>query len=74
MADDIAQAGSESLAYPEPFDGDVADLVAGTLAGRESPAARTALLFAGVGLADAAVAAAFYDRAAAEGIGRILPL
>ena len=74
VTDDIAQAGSERLAYAKPYDGDVADLVTGALAGRESPEERTALLFAGVGLADVAVAAAVYDRAAAEGIGRILPL
>ncbi len=74
VTDDIAQAGSERLAYAKPFDGDVADLVTGALAGRESPEERTALLFAGVGLADVAVAAAVYDRATAEGIGRLLPL
>ncbi len=74
VTDDVAQAGSEKLAYPKPYDGDVADLVAGTLRGRESPNERTALLCAGVGLADVAVAATVYERAAAKGIGRILPL
>ncbi len=74
VTDDIAQAGSENLAYPEPYDGEVADLVAGRLAGRPSPEARTALVFAGVGLADVAVGAAVYERAAEKGIGRVLPL
>ncbi|MEE8144760.1 MAG: ornithine cyclodeaminase family protein [Kiloniellales bacterium] len=74
VTDDIAQAGSENLAYPKPYDGEVADLVAGRLAGRPSPEARTALVFAGVGLADVAVGAAVYERAAEKGIGRVLPL
>ncbi|MEE9480663.1 MAG: ornithine cyclodeaminase family protein [Kiloniellales bacterium] len=74
VTDDIAQAGSENLAYPKPYDGEVADLVAGRLAGRPSPEARTALVFAGVGLADVAVGAAVYERAAEKGIGRVLAL
>lgn len=74
VTDDIAQAGSEKLTYPEPYDGEVADLVAGTLAGRESPEERTALVFAGVGLADVAVAGAVYQRAMEKGVGRTLPL
>jgi ornithine cyclodeaminase/alanine dehydrogenase-like protein (mu-crystallin family) len=48
--------------------------VAGRLPGRASPEARTALVFAGVGLADVAVGAAVYQRAAEKGIGRVLPL
>ncbi len=74
VTDDIAQAGTENLAYPKPYDGEVADLVAGRLPGRPSPEARTALVFAGVGLADVAVGAAVYERAAEKGIGRVLPL
>jgi ornithine cyclodeaminase/alanine dehydrogenase len=72
VTDDISQAGSENLSYPEPYDGEVADLVAGTLRGRKSDAERTALIFAGLGLADVAVAAAVYERADARGIGQIL--
>jgi ornithine cyclodeaminase/alanine dehydrogenase len=74
VTDDIAQAGSEKLAYPKPYDGEVADLVTARLPGRASPEARTALVFAGVGLADVAVGAAVYQRAAEKGIGRVLPL
>ena len=74
VTDDIAQAGAESLAYPEPYAGEVADLVAGGLRGRESPDERTALVFAGLGLADVAVAAAVHQRAVERGIGRVLPL
>ncbi|MDX1709578.1 MAG: ornithine cyclodeaminase family protein [Rhodovibrionaceae bacterium] len=71
--DDISQAGSEKLTYPEPYDGEVADLVAGSLQGRQSDEERTALVFAGLGLADVAVAAALYERAEEKDIGRILP-
>lgn len=73
VTDDIAQAGSERLAYSEPYHGEVAGLVAGSLTGRESPAQRNALVFAGLGLADVAVAAAVYERAKETGIGRVLP-
>jgi ornithine cyclodeaminase/alanine dehydrogenase-like protein (mu-crystallin family) len=74
VTDDIAQAGSERLAYREPYHGEVAGLVAGGLSGRESPAQRIALVFAGLGLADVAVAAAVYERAKETGIGRVLPM
>ncbi|MDX1422696.1 MAG: hypothetical protein R3322_06130 [Kiloniellales bacterium] len=74
VTDDQAQAGSEGLAYQEPYDGEVADLVAGRLAGRRSHEERTALVFAGLGLADVAVAAAVYRRALEAQIGRRLPL
>jgi ornithine cyclodeaminase/alanine dehydrogenase len=74
VTDDISQAGSEKLAYPKPYDGEVADLVAGTVSGRGSAEERTALVFAGLGLADVAVGAAVYECAVAKGIGRVLPL
>jgi len=74
MTDDIAQSGSENVAYPKPFDGEVADLVTGTLTGRETPEERTALVFAGLGLADVAVGAAVYQRALERDVGRVLPL
>ena len=74
VTDDITQAGAENLAYPEPYDGEVADLVASGLCGRETPDERTALVFAGLGLADVAVGAAVYQRAVERGIGRVLPL
>ncbi len=74
VTDDIDQAGSERLAYREPYDGEVAGLVAGSLSGRQRPAQRTALVFAGLGLADVAVAAAVYERAKERGVGRVLPV
>jgi ornithine cyclodeaminase/alanine dehydrogenase-like protein (mu-crystallin family) len=74
VTDDQAQAGSEGLAYKKPYDGEVAELVVGRIAGRQTREERTALIFAGVGLADVAVAAAVYRRAVEGGIGRRLPL
>jgi ornithine cyclodeaminase/alanine dehydrogenase len=74
VTDDIAQAGSERLAYSEPYHGEVAGLVAGSVPGRENPAQRNALVFAGLGLADVAVAAAVYERAKETGVGRVLPM
>ncbi len=74
VTDDIAQAGSERLAYGEPYHGEVAGLVAGSLSGRENPSQRNALVFAGLGLADVAVAAAVYERAKEGGFGRVLPV
>jgi len=74
VTDDQAQAGSEGLAYKEPYAGEVADLVAGRLAARQSREERTALVFAGLGLADVAVAGAVYECALEAGIGRTLPL
>ncbi len=74
VTDDIDQAGSERLSYREPYHGEVAGLVAGNLPGRENAAQRTALVFAGLGLADVAVAAAVYQRAKKTGVGRVLPI
>jgi len=77
FTDDVAESGpggSEKLNYPGPYAGDLADLVAGKVAGRLSPAERNALVFAGTGLSDVAAASAVYERAIARGIGRILPL
>ena len=74
VTDDTAQAGTENLAYPEPYDGEVMDLVSGQLSGRRTPQDRTALVFAGIGLADVAVAAAVFEKAIEKGAGRVLPL
>jgi len=77
FTDDIAESGpggSEKLGYPGAYAGDIADLVAGKIAGRLSTGERNALVFAGAGLADVAAAVAVYERAIARGIGRILPL
>lgn len=74
VTDDIAQAGSERVNYPKPYDGEVAHLVVGLHPGRKTPQQRTALVFAGLGLADVAVGAAVYARALEKNIGRILPL
>jgi ornithine cyclodeaminase/alanine dehydrogenase len=74
FTDDLDQAVTEKLAYPEPFDGEIAELVAGTRPGRRSPEERTAIVFGGLGLADVAVGALVYERAVEGGIGRLLPL
>lgn len=74
VTDDTAQAGSERVNFPRAYDGEVAALVTGTLAGRTDARQRTGLVFAGLGLADVAVGAAVYDAARKKGIGRVLPL
>lgn len=74
VTDDLDQAVTEKLTYPKPYHGEVAGLVAGTTIGRQSAKERTALIFAGIGLADVAVGAAVYERARAQGLGRVLRL
>ncbi|HEV3176513.1 MAG TPA: hypothetical protein VGZ72_11015 [Stellaceae bacterium] len=77
FTDDVAESGpggSEKLNYAGTYAGDLADLVAGKIAGRLEPDERNALVFAGTGLADVAAAVAVYERAVSRGIGRILPL
>ncbi len=76
VTDDYDQSGpsGENLGYPKPYDAEVAELVAGERPGRESDAERTALLFGGPAVADVAVAEVVYERARAEGIGRVLAL
>ena len=74
VTDDLAQSKTERLRYEKPFAGEIADLVSGSLQGRQGEADRTALIFAGIGLADVAAAALVYDTATKKDIGRILPL
>ena len=74
VTDDIDQAGSERIAYAKAYDGDVAGLVAGSTPGRVGERERCGLIFAGLGLADVAVAAAVYRQAAERGVGQRLPL
>jgi alanine dehydrogenase len=74
VTDDLDQAVTEKLTYPKPYHGEVAGLVAGTTAGRQTDKERTALFFAGIGLADVVVGAAVYERARAQGLGRVLCL
>jgi ornithine cyclodeaminase/alanine dehydrogenase len=52
---------------------DIADLVSGKVPGRRGPNERTALIFSGTGLADAAVARLAYERAIERGVGLFLP-
>ncbi len=73
VTDDLAQAATERVVTPRPFDGEIADLVVGKLDGRPAPDARTALIFAGLGLADVAAAALVYEQAREAGVGRVLP-
>ena len=74
VTDDIAQAGSENIRFPRPYDGEVAGLVSGEVVGRQAESDRTALIFAGLGLADVAVGAAVFDAARARGVGQVLKL
>ena len=74
MTDDLAQAVTEKLTYPKPYNGEVSDLVVGKVMGRKSDKDRTALMFGGLGLADVAVGGVVYERARAKGIGRVLKL
>ncbi|MEZ5925821.1 MAG: ornithine cyclodeaminase family protein [Hyphomicrobiaceae bacterium] len=77
VTDDVEQSGpngSEKLNYQGAFAGELADLVGGSVRGRESPAERNAFIFSGVGLADTLPAALVYERAMAAGKGTILPL
>ena len=74
VTDDIAQAGSENIRFPRPYDGEVAGLVAGEVAARQTAEERTALIFAGIGLADVAVGALVYDAAIGKEAGTVLTL
>ena len=74
ITDDSSQAATEQLAKPELYRGEIADLVAGRLAGEEMHSGRTALIFAGIGLADAAAAARVFQRATERGVGMVLPV
>lgn len=77
VTDDVEQSapgGSEHLNYPGAYAGEIADLVSGRVKGRLAAGERNALVFSGIGLADAAPAAAIYEKALARGIGTILPL
>jgi ornithine cyclodeaminase/alanine dehydrogenase len=71
--DDCAQsrvlAADGKLAHDGPWPADLADLVAGRHPGRSGPRQRTGFVFAGMALADLAVAALTYRRALAAGIG-----
>jgi ornithine cyclodeaminase/alanine dehydrogenase len=71
--DDRAQskmlAADGKLAHLGPWPADLADLVAGRHPGRTDPGERTGFVFAGMALADLAVAALAYRRALAGGIG-----
>jgi ornithine cyclodeaminase/alanine dehydrogenase len=77
VTDDVEQSGpngSEKLNYQGAFAGELADLVAGKIKGRETADERNAFIFSGVGLADTLPAALVYERAVAAGRGMVLPL
>jgi ornithine cyclodeaminase/alanine dehydrogenase len=71
--DDRAQsevlAADGKLAHAGPWPAELADLVAGRHPGRTGPSQRTGFVFAGMALADLAVAALAYRRALEAGIG-----
>jgi ornithine cyclodeaminase/alanine dehydrogenase len=62
-------AAEGKLAHAGPWPADLADLVAGRHPGRAAPEERTGFVFAGMALADLAVAALAYRRAAAAKLG-----
>ena len=76
--DDHAQAADPAnrakLAYPGPFDADLASLVSGTAAGRTDEQQRAMFLFPGFALADLAIAAEVIAQARRSGRGVHLPL
>ena len=63
----------EALNYVGTFDTDLAGLLAQPILAGQPARLRQALIFAGAGLADAAVGAAVYRRALERGIGQRLP-
>ncbi|MFB9984922.1 ornithine cyclodeaminase family protein [Mesorhizobium kowhaii] len=74
VVDDRAQAedpeNRSKLAYPGPFDSDLAMLASGVARGRSSdPSQRTLFLFPGFALADLAVASALFETAVRTGLG-----
>jgi ornithine cyclodeaminase/alanine dehydrogenase len=75
VSDDVAQSTghAERGDAVTSYGGSLADAVAGVLPRPTSPQ-RTALIFSGSGLADAATAIAVYRAAMVRGIGRMLPL
>lgn len=69
-----APGGPERLNYDKPYDSEIAELVAGKKTGRRNARERTALIFSGIGLGDAAAGALIYERAVEKGIGQVLAL
>jgi len=71
--DDRAQsqvlAADGKLSHAGPWPADLADFATGRHPGRTDPRQRTGFVFAGMALADLAVAALAYRRALAAGIG-----
>jgi ornithine cyclodeaminase/alanine dehydrogenase-like protein (mu-crystallin family) len=75
--DDIEQGlpgDSDPLNFVGEFDAEISDIVAGRVEGRTASSQRTAFIFSGIGLADAAAAALILDRALELGLGTRLPL
>lgn len=76
IVDDNVQAqdpaNRSKLAYPGPFDADLAMLVGGTAPGRTDPAQRILFLFPGFALADLAVASELFVLAMQNGRGTLL--
>jgi alanine dehydrogenase len=61
------------LPYQGNYDADLVELAAGSHAGRTTPAQRAILIHPGLGLGDIAIAALVLERAAVQGLGRMLP-
>lgn len=69
-----AIAPSGRLAWPGPYDADLADLVGGAKPGRTDDRQRTMFVFSGLALADVAVAARLHREALNRKLGTFLPL
>lgn len=77
LTDNLEQSGprgTERLNFEGDYAGDLADIVSGRIPGRRSPEERTALVFAGTGLVDAAAAAVVFEKAVERGLGTLLAL
>lgn len=67
----LGRAGK--LAFPGPFDADLAQLTTGARPGRSSADERAMFVFAGDALADLAAARLVYETARRRGLGTLLP-
>jgi alanine dehydrogenase len=67
------QAAAGKLAYPGPFDLDLAELASGRKPGRRSPEQRTMFLFPGFALGDLAVAGRLLTAVRSNRLGTVLP-
>ncbi|MDQ0562944.1 ornithine cyclodeaminase/alanine dehydrogenase [Rhizobium mesoamericanum] len=77
VVDDRAQAedpeNRSKLAYPGPFDADLADLTGGAAKGRNNASDRVLFIYPGFALADLAIAGKIYINAVQANVGAKMP-